>query len=165
MWSGCHTKFSPRFKSAPRRSVSRPPLRMYHWRLVTISSGRSPFSKNLTGCMMARGSPSIAPHSRNISTTLVCAWLMNKPAICSYAAIPLADSSPFGGVAMMRPSRPMMARVGKLSSRHQITSVRSPNVQIMAMPVPLSICASGCARTGTSTPYSGVRTVLPKSGL
>ena len=58
----------------------------------------------------------------------------------------------------------MIARVGRSSSRHQVTSVTSPNVQIMAMPVPLSGCASSWATTGTSTPYSGVTTVVPNSG-
>jgi hypothetical protein len=40
----------------------------------------------------------------------------------------------------------------------------SPNVQIIAMPVPLSGSASGWATTGTSTPKSGVSTVVPNSG-
>jgi hypothetical protein len=44
------------------------------------------------------------------------------------------------------------------SSRHQMTSVRSPKVQIMAMPLPFSGSASGCAFTGTGTPKSGVIT-------
>ncbi len=65
----------------------------------------------------------------------------------------------------MRPSRPTMARIGRFSSRHHVTSVVSPNVQIMAMPVPLSGCASSWATIGTSTPYRGVRTVVPKCGL
>ena len=30
----------------------------------------------------------------------------------------------------------MTARTGRLSSRHQVTSVMSPNVQIIAMPLP-----------------------------
>ena len=45
------------------------------------------------------------------------------------------------------------------SSRHHTTSVVSPKVQTMAAPVPLSGWARGWARTGTSTPNSGVRTV------
>ena len=61
----------------------------------------------------------------------------------------------------MRPSRPMIARVGSDSSRHQITSVRSPNVQIIAMPDPLVGRPAGARRTGTSTPNSGVVTVEP----
>ena len=65
----------------------------------------------------------------------------------------------------MRPSRPMTLRVGRFSSRHQVTSVTSPNVQIIAMPVPLSGWASGWATTGTSTSNSGVRTVVPNSWL
>ena len=55
----------------------------------------------------------------------------------------------------------MTLRVGRSSSRHHVTSVVSPNVQTMAMPVPLSGCASGCVTTGTSTPNTGVRTVEP----
>jgi hypothetical protein len=34
------------------------------------------------------------------------------------------------------PSAWITARTGKLSSRHQVTSVMSPNVQIIAMPLP-----------------------------
>ena len=57
----------------------------------------------------------------------------------------------------------MTLRVGRSSSRHQVTSVMSPNVQTMAMPVPLSGSASGWATTGTSTSKIGVRTVVPTS--
>jgi len=57
-----------------------------------------------------------------------------------------------------------MLRTGRSSSRHQVTSVVSPNVQIIAMPEPLSGCASSCASTGTGTPNSGVVTVEPNSG-
>ncbi len=46
----------------------------------------------------------------------------------------------------------MMARIDRFSSRHQVTSVVSPNVQIMAMPVPLSGWASSWARTSTCWP-------------
>ena len=58
----------------------------------------------------------------------------------------------------------MTARTGSPSSRHQMTSVTSPNVQIIATPVPFSGSASACARTGTRTPKSGVTTSVPKSG-
>ncbi len=58
----------------------------------------------------------------------------------------------------------MIARVGSCSSRHQVTSLRSPKVQIIAMPEPLSGSARRWATTGTSTSNSGVRTVLPNSG-
>ena len=57
--------------------------------------------------------------------------------------------------------RVMTERVGSCSSRHQMTSVRSPNVQHIAMPAPLSISAPGWASTGTSTPNRGVVTVVP----
>ena len=40
----------------------------------------------------------------------------------------------------------------------------APNVQIMAMPVPLSGWASSWATIGTSTPKSGVIAVVPNSG-
>ena len=59
----------------------------------------------------------------------------------------------------------MTARTGRLSSRHQVTSVMSPNVQIIAMPLPFSGSASGCAFTGTRTPKSGVSDLLPKQRL
>ena len=65
---------------------------------------------------------------------------------------------------MMRPSNPTIARFGRSSSRHHTTSVTSPKVQIIAMPVPLSFWARWCATTGTSTPKTGVVTVVPNSG-
>jgi hypothetical protein len=54
-------------------------------------------------------------------------------------------------------------RTGRFSSRHQVTSVVSPNVQIIAAPVPFSGSARRCATTGTPTPNTGVRTVVPTS--
>jgi len=45
-----------------------------------------------------------------------------------------------------------------------MTSVVSPNVQIMAMPDPFSGSANSWATTGTRAPKSGVRTSLPNSG-
>jgi hypothetical protein len=58
----------------------------------------------------------------------------------------------------------MIARTGKRSSRHHVTSVWSPNVQIIATPLPFSGSANACAFTGTRTPKSGVTTSDPKSG-
>ena len=72
------------------------------------------------------------------------------------------SGTPGGGDSAMRPVRVTMLRVGRSSSRHHTTSVTSPNVQIMAIPEPLSGSARRWARTGTSTPNSGVRTVVPK---
>ena len=63
-----------------------------------------------------------------------------------------SESTPVGASATMRPFLDTIALVGNCSSRHQMTSVRSPKVQIMAMPVPLSGCARGWATIGTSTP-------------
>jgi len=37
----------------------------------------------------------------------------------------------------------VIARIGSASSRHQVTSVMSPKVQTIAMPLPLSGLASG----------------------
>ncbi len=51
-----------------------------------------------------------------------------------------------------------MARTGSDSSRHHVTSVVSPNVQIIATPVPFSGSASAWATKGTDTPKSGVVT-------
>ncbi len=85
------------------------------------------------------------------------------PAICSYSATPGSDVTHAGVSVRNRPSRPIRARVGRFSSRHQVTSVVSPKVQIIAIPEPLSGSASGCARTGTSTSKTGVRTVAPNS--
>ena len=59
---------------------------------------------------------------------------------------------PGGGPASSRPSWPITGRVSSRRSRHQVTSVVSPNVQTMAMPVPLAGSASRCARTGTAHP-------------
>src|SRR6266566_2050066 len=62
-----------------------------------------------------------------------------------------------GGLASSRPSRPSTGRAGSRRSRHQVTSLLSPNVHTMAMPVPLAGSARRCASTGTSTPNSGLR--------
>ena len=59
----------------------------------------------------------------------------------------------------------MTARAGRSSSRHQTTSVTSPQVETIATPVPLSGWARWWARIGISAPNSGVVTVVPKSAL
>ena len=82
------------------------------------------------------------------------------PANRAYASRAASVVSHAGGSNANRPSFPMTARVGRSSSRHHVTSVVSPNVQIMAMPVPLSGWARWCARIGTSTPKTGVVTVV-----
>ena len=75
MKSGTQSSSSPLPRSAWRSSSSRPPLRMYHCRLEMISRGRSPFSKNFTGWVIGRGSPSRSPASANNSAILRWAWL------------------------------------------------------------------------------------------
>ena len=82
----------------------------------------------------------------------------------SYAVAAGSCASHSGVSRDIRPSRPITVRTGRSSSRHQVTSVRSPNVQHMAMPAPLSISAAGCATTGISTPKTGLVTVVPNSG-
>ena len=160
MCGGCQASSLPRCSSSSRTPVSRPPLRRYHCRLVTTSSGRSPFSKNFTWWVIALGSPTRSPDSTSISTIRFCACLAVLPASSAYGA----SATPSGAAVSSRPSRPRMLRTGRSSSRHQITSVVSPNVQIIAMPEPFSGSASSWARTGTSTPNSGVVTVVPNSG-
>ena len=88
-----------------------------------------------------------------------CACLTVRPAMARQAS---PSGTPGGGVSVMRPDRVTMLRVGRSSSRHHTTSVTSPKVQIMAMPEPLSGSARWWASTGTSTPKSGVCTVVPK---
>ena len=115
---------------------------------------------------MGLGSPTSAPASPSISTTRVRAWVTVRPSISPYdraAATGSSDAHPSSphGTARSRPLRPTMVRVGRASSRHHVTSVVSPKVQIMAMPEPLSGSASGCTSTGTRTWYSGVITSWP----
>ena len=55
----------------------------------------------------------------------------------------------------------MITRVGSCSSRHQVTSVRSPKVQHITRPDPLSGSASSWVNTGSSTPNTGLVTVWP----
>ena len=100
----------------------------------------------------------------------VRAFDAESPANWSYVCCARAascDSQP-AAPQVTGPSVPfgmITARTGSDSSRHQVTSVMSPNVQIIAMPLPFAGSASAWARTGTETPNSGVLTWLPKSGL
>ncbi len=153
MKSGCQRNSAPRLSSSSFGGY-----RMNHCQLVTISSGRLPFPQNFTGWVMARGSPSLSPDAFSASTVAACACLTVLPAMACHAP---SAGTPAGGSSTMRPSRPTIERTGSESSRHHTTSVVSPNVQIIAMPEPFSGSASGWATTGTSTPNSGVRTVVP----
>ena len=101
----------------------------------------------------------MSPEAASISTIARCACFTLRPAMARQAS---PSGTPGGGVSVMRPDRVTMLRVGRSSSRHHTTSVTSPKVQIMAMPEPLSGSARWWARTGTSTPKSGVCTVEPK---
>ena len=67
------------------------------------------------------------------------------PASSSYAAAAGSRASHSGVSRCSRPSRPITVRTGRSSSRHQVTSVRSPKVQHIAMPAPLSGSAGGWA--------------------
>ena len=66
-----------------------------------------------------------------------------------------APSTVDGGSGSSRPSRPITTRVSSCRSRHQVTSVRSPKVHTIAMPVPLAGSANGWAYTGTLAPKTG----------
>ena len=85
------------------------------------------------------------------------------PASSAYAVV-AASASHSGVSRSSRPSRSITVRTGSSQLAPPLTSVRSPNVQHIAMPAPLSISASGCATTGISTPKTGVVTVVPNNG-
>ena len=85
------------------------------------------------------------------------------PLSSSYAEAAVPLESQWGVSRDIRPSRPISVRTGSWSSRHQVTSVRSPKVQHIAMPAPLSGSAASCATTGISTPKTGEVTVVPNS--
>ena len=78
---------------------------------------------------------------------MACAFFADSPASWSYACwarTALSDSHP-GVPQLTGPSVPLgciTARTGSLSSRHQVTSVMSPKVQIIAMPLPFAGSAS-----------------------
>ena len=67
---------------------------MNHCQLVTISSGRLPFSQNFTGWVIGFGSPTMSPDSVSSSTMRVCACETVRPAI--------SVQGPFGGDALRR---------------------------------------------------------------
>ncbi len=62
----------------------------------------------------------------------------------------------------IRPSRPMITRAGSCSSRHQVTSVRSPKVQHITMPEPLSGSASRVAEHRQLHPEHGAGDGAPE---
>ncbi len=112
---------------------------MYHWRDVTISRGLSPFSKKFALRCVATGSVGMSPDAVSASTIALRALKVVLPATsASKSSAPGPPASHCGTSRVMRPSRLMIERVGSCSSRHHCTSVRSPNVQHIAMPAPLS---------------------------
>ena len=137
--------------AARRAASSVGGYRMNHCRLVTISSGRLPFSQNFTGWVIGLR---FADHVARLGEQLDDRG--SAPASRSSGdrrtMRPFVGRRPAAGVWTMRPSRPTIDRTGSPSSRHQMTSVVSPNVQIIAMPEPFSGSASSWATTGTSTP-------------
>ena len=142
---------------------------MNHCRLVTISTGRSPFSKNFTARVTGVGSPISSPDcSQQLDDPF--ARLVDRAALQLAVARAraleiLATPSPASphGTSSRRPSAPSTERTGRPSSRHHVTSVRSPNVQTITRPVPFSGSTSGCVSTGTRVPNSGVSTSRPTS--
>ena len=75
MYGGCQWSSRPRSISASRCTI----VRMNHWRLVTISTGRSPFSKNFTARVTGVGSPTSSPDSSSSSRIRRRAWLIVLP--------------------------------------------------------------------------------------
>ena len=122
---------------------------MNHCRFVTISSGREPFSQNLTGCVIGRGSPSMSPDSRQQLDDAPLRLLHREPGDLRRTRRGPRRRVRRAARAASRPSFSTMARTGRASSRHHVTSVVSPNVQIIAMPDPFSGSASSCATIGT----------------
>ncbi len=104
MCAGTKLISRPAVTSVSRSSASRAPFLMYHWRVEMISSGRSPFSKNLTACTMGLGSPSSSPDSRSSSTLRAFALNTVLPASSAYAAFAASDRMASGGSAISRPS-------------------------------------------------------------
>ena len=164
MYSGCHWSSRPLASSAARSSGARLPFLMYHCLVVTISSGIWPYSKNFTACRIGSGSPRTAPAACSRSVTRDRAAFAVRPASCAYASRPASLVIAAGAAASSRPSLPITGLVASCRSRHQVTSVMSPNVHTITSPVPFAGSASRCARTGTSVPNRGVRTVVPNRG-
>ncbi len=153
-----------RARAAPSRTASRAPLRMYHWRLVTISSGRSPFSKNFTACVIGRGSPievarPRAAARRSRALRLRDGGLARRARRSAAARAASRDSQPAAPRDRRSGRRGRSSRAsGSVSSRHQITSVRSPNVQIIGDAAALVRLGQRVReRPAPSTPNSGVR--------
>ena len=161
MKSGWKATSLPRLTSLSPSFLSLPPFFMYHCLVETISRGFSPFSKNFTGWVIGLASPTMSPEACRDLTKISLALKTVFPASSAYRSAPLLAAIASGASWSIRPSKPIMGRVGSFSSRHQMTSVTSPKVQIIAMPEPLSICANRWAKIGTSTPNSGVLALLP----
>ena len=84
---------------------------------------------------------------RSCSTTAFCACLTRQPGDRRVGSPRRRRSSRVRRRGAGRRGR-RSPRVGRSSSRHHVTSVMSPNVQIIAMPVPLSGSASWWATIG-----------------
>ena len=112
---------------------------------------------------MGFASPIMSPDSVKSSTIRCLAENTVFPASSAKISRAFGSEMTSGASLRIRPSQPKIARFGRSNSLHQITSVTSPKVQIIAIPEPLSFCARRWATTGTSTPNKGVVTVLPKN--
>lgn len=96
-----------------------------------------------------------SPESRSSATTRSRVVWAVVPASSAYAARPASSSNPGDGSKIRRPSHLTIVRVSSASSRHHVTSLRSPNVHTMAIPEPFSGSANLCDTTGTLTLNSG----------
>ena len=75
MYGGCQCSSRPRSIRRSRCSS----VRMNHCRLVMISTGRSPFSKNFTARVTCSGSPTMSPACASSSRIRLRAWLIVSP--------------------------------------------------------------------------------------
>ena len=137
---GCTTAGWRRSRAACRRSRR-------SWSSAWWASARRPGRRS-------RGAARPSPRGRRTPSCRRAA---------AYAAAACSLAIQAGVSRVSRPSRPITVRTGRSSSRHHVTSVRSPKVQHMTRPEPLSISARGCATTGISTPKTGEVTVVPNS--
>ena len=71
------------------------------------------------------------------------------------------QASPPNSTGASRPSRPTTCRSASPSSRHHCTSVASPKVQTIRIPVPFSRSTRALGKMGTGTRNSGVTARFP----
>ena len=138
---GCTTAASRRSRAACRPSRR-------------SSSSAASASARRRGRRDSRSRPTIASRARE-------GGLAGELGVRRRGASPASHS---GVSRCSRPSRWITVRTGSCSSRHHCTSVRSPNVQHIAMPAPLSGSAGVGDAPGSRRRRPAMVTVVPNSG-